>query len=66
MAGMCIIDKNKNLESIIQVPTLGKYAEKIKIKTSKRRKTVRIISGISEIETETQQRKSIMEKKKDP
>jgi hypothetical protein len=46
--------QNKDLESIIQVPTLGNYAEKVKIKTSKTRKTIRrITSGISETETET-------------
>jgi hypothetical protein len=54
MAAMCIIDKNKDSESIIQVPTLGNYAEKVKIKTSKRRKTKRTTTGISDIETETQ------------
>jgi hypothetical protein len=63
MAAMCIVDKNKDLESIIQVPILGNYVEKVKIKTSKRKKTIRIISGTSEIEIESQQRKSAIENK---
>jgi hypothetical protein len=63
VAAMCIIDKNKHLESIIQIPTLGKYEGKVKIKTSKRGKTVRrTATGISDILIETQ-RKSAMENK---
>jgi hypothetical protein len=63
MATMCIIDKDKDLESIIQVTPLGKNGGKGKIKTSKRRKIIRrATSGINDIKTETQQRKSAMEK----
>jgi hypothetical protein len=50
MAAMSRIDKNKDLESIIQVSALGKYGGKRKIKTDKKRKTIRrTTTGICDI-----------------
>jgi hypothetical protein len=41
VAAMCVTDKNKHLEPITHVPTLEKYEGKVKINTSKTRKTIR-------------------------